>query len=282
MSFGHLTGKRKKVKLTDTSLVALVNHLLQKHRHPNGKPRIETVRKALGWNQQQWNLFTKRASRFLVFDYVPEFEVLDGVAADPEATTESLQKRGIQTEEISKRIAITYGTLRSDLMGIGLAPHEVEGALAMQNFGANRFSDAMEMVSTGVFKTAVKLQTQQDIVEERLKFVRKQIEEHGPFLSEELDAWNAQEQRLMKQYLMIGDLLSKIQDTWYQGSAQLALVRMKMRESGTTAPNGAQTTQRLQKPGFRPTVVDVEPVPRNGEPQHEEGTDQAGAEAAPP
>lgn len=267
MSQQHFSGTRDRLTLGDNETIALVNHYLQTYRFKSGKPAIRKILAKLGWNQQQWAKFKYKAGQFLVWDKVEEFSVLvTEETGDPKMVQQSLEKRGIPTEEIKKRVATAYGSLKNDLQALGLTETEVEGALAMQTFGENRFANAMEVVSSGVFKTGVKLQTQQGIIEERLKTVRSQIAEYGTMACEERDNWVSEESKLVRQYAIIGKLLAEIQETWYQGAAQLALVRMRMRdEEKGGAPQGSNMKQ-VNKPRFRPTVVDADVVQQESAP----------------
>lgn len=278
MPLKHFSGTRDRLTLSDNETIALVNHYLQTYRFKSGKPAIRKILAKLGWNQQQWAKFKYKAGQFLVWDKVEEFSVLvTEETGDPKMVQQSLEKRGIPTEEIKKRVATAYGSLKNDLQALGLTETEVEGALAMQTFGENRFANAMEVVSSGVFKTGVKLQTQQGIIEERLKTVRSQIAEYGTMACEERDNWVSEESKLVRQYAIIGKLLAEIQETWYQGAAQLALVRMRMRdEEKGGAPQGSNMKQ-VNKPRFRPTVVDADVVQQESAPA---GNDMQNVELA--
>lgn len=247
-------GARERVKLSENALIGLVNHYIQTTRKLDGSPAINKIVRKLGWSNDQWAKFKAQAGKLLIWDHIPDFSVLASDATgSPEADKKSLVDRGIQPTDVSRKITNAFGSLKNDLMSLGLTQEEVEGALAMQNFGENRFANAMETISSGVFKTAVKLQTQQRIVEQRLELVRSQIAEYGTMMSDERKEWVSEEWALTRQYQAIGKLLAEIQDTWYQGSAQLALVRMRMREDGG-APNGRQSREPT-RPAFRPRVV---------------------------
>lgn len=258
----RFSGDKERVALGDTELISLVNQYLQKHRQTNGKPAITRVLKELGWTRVQWNTFTKKAGKFLIMDYIPEYSVLKTTeSGNPELVREALSKRGIRTEEIERRVSTAYGSLKEDLAGLGLTEEEVDGCMAMQTFGENRFANAMEVISSGVFNTAVKLSTQQRMIEDRMKFVREQIKEYGSMVCAERNTWVSEEMKLVKQYALIGQLLADIQETWYQGSAQLALVKMRLRdEKVTTGPTDGNNLRGNNKPRFRPTIIDADEV----------------------
>lgn len=255
---GTFKSARSRITLSPNRLVALVNEYIQTFRNSRGKVKIACIKKQLGWNDTQWGAFNEQYGGMLTWEAMPKFSVLETPeTTDPDGVKSGLIQRGIDPTEVERRIEVTHGKLKADLYSIGLTKQEVNAAIAMQNFGENRFANAMEMISSGVFATATKLQTRQKEVEERLKAVREAIEEYGPFPSEERTGWVEEEESLLKQYVAIGKLLSDIQDTWYQGAAQLALVKMRMRDDAQGAPGGSsnQVTQRAGKPHFSPRVI---------------------------
>jgi hypothetical protein len=257
-----ISGRGKRVVLSDEDLVRLVNNYIQTCRRPNGRVSKEDIRAKLGWNNQQWAQFNKTCGHLLNWDQIPKLSVLETPeVVDPQGVKASLEERGISTEAIANRIEVSFGQLRKDLYSIGLTRQEVDAAVAMQNFGENRFSNAMEMISSGVFATATKLQTRQREVEARLKEVRESIASYGGIASDERSVWVKEESDLTKQYVAIGKLLSEIQDTWYQGAAQLALVKMRMRdEGGGRMLSPTEMTQRANRPHFSPRVINQEPA----------------------
>lgn len=263
---GAYVAYRKRVVLSDEELIRVVNSYVQDLRHKSGRPNMRAIREKLGWNEVQWSTFKKKCGHMVNWDFIPKFSVVQTrEVVDPTGVKQGLEERGISTEEIARKLENTFGQLRHDLYSIGLTRSEVDAAVALQNFGENRFANAMEMISSGVFSTAVKLQTEQRTLEKRLADVRKVIESYGGFASDERDGWVKEEQNLIKSYAAIGKLLSEIQDTWYQGSAQLALVRMRMRDDNN--PNmTAPISQRSNRPHFRPRVIEQpEPSPTPAE-----------------
>jgi hypothetical protein len=254
---GGYISKQKRVVLRDDDLIRLVNSYVQEFRRPNGQPHIQQIREKLGWNIVQWSVFKKKCGHLINWDYIPKFSVIETrQVVDPNGVKQGLEERGISAEAIADKIETSFGQLRRDLYSIGLSPAEVDAAVAMQHFGQNRFANAMEMISSGVFSTAMKLQTEQRTIEKRLEDVRRVILEYGDFASDERDGWVAEEKNLIKSYATIGQLLSDIQDTWYQGSAQLALVRMRMRDDNGAPVRGVM--KRSQRPGFSPRVIPQE------------------------
>jgi hypothetical protein len=257
---GVYTSTRDRVTLKPAALVKLVNEYIQRYRKKGHRPNIVAVRNKLGWTHQQWSAFKDKYGDALIMDAAPEFAVLATEETDDSANLGvSLRARGINPEEVEERIKVTWGALRADLRGIGLTTEEVNGAIAMQNFGEQRFANAMEMISAGVFGMSVKLQTRQKEIEQRLEQVREAISNFGTMTSEDRDTWVKEEDTLIKQYTSIGKLLSDIQRTWYEGSAQLALVRMRIRqESGNQKT--VSGSSRNGKPGFTPRVMNPEAV----------------------
>lgn len=256
---GKFTSEKKRITLAPSRLVALVNEYIQTFRDPNGRVKIGAIKKHLGWNDLQWAAFKEHYGHMLTWETMPKFNVLETPeTTDPEGVKANLIQRGIPPEEVERKIEVAHIKLKADLYSIGLTREEVKAAIAMQNFGENRFANAMEMISSGVFATATKLQTRQREVEDRLKSVRETIESYGAIPSEERDGWVKEEDGLTKQYVAIGKLLSDIQDTWYQGAAQLALVKMRMKEDGGGPPGRSEVTQRMNKPHFSPRVMAVE------------------------
>lgn len=283
---GHgFASPHRRVVLGDEDLIRLVNTYVQEYRKKDGTANITAIRTKLGWNVAQWSAFKEKSGNLINWDFIPKFSVIETPeVADPNGVKNSLAQRGISPDEIAHKIEVTYGQLRRDLYSIGLTRQEVDAAVAMQNFGENRFANAMEMISSGVFQMSIKLQTEQRILERRLKEVRTQIESFAGFASHERDCWVNEEQRLIKSYATVGKLMSEIQDTWYQGSAQLALLRMRMREDGP--PSGSKfPTQRSGKPSFSPRIMEAEqilPEQPSTPPANDQGTDPVGNEEAAP
>jgi len=250
----YFKSQHDRVVLKESALIKLVNEYIQRYRTRNHKPNIAAVRAKLGWSPQQWEQYKAKYGNAIIFDSAPEFSVLaNDDTDDTKALGVSLQARGINPEEIEQRIKVTYGALRAELRAIGLTNEEVCGAIAMQNFGEHRFANAMEMISAGVFGMAIKLQTRQKEIEERLEGVRQALVLFGTIVSPDRDAWVKEEDLLLKQYTTIGKLLAEIQRTWYEGSAQLALVRMRIRQDQGLAKT---TGPRQGKRGFSPRVME--------------------------
>lgn len=160
-------------------------------------------------------------------------------------------------EQMANAIALADNNITKGLKSLGLKEKEVEIANALQAFNKDHFKESMDMISSGVLVTAIKLQVQQREIEERLEFVRSLIKEFGEFQSDDRQSWVKEERLLMLQYLEAGDLLNKIQDTWYRGAAYLAVIRARLRGEKNVNGRGVMQlrTQRSNKPGFRPSVV---------------------------
>lgn len=176
----------------------------------------------------------------------------DLIGADPNSLTIAPTD-----QQIADSIAMADANLQKGLRSLGLNEKEIGLAQAQQEFNKTHFKESMDMISSGLLTTAIKIQSQQREIEERVSFVRSLIREFGEFQSDDRAAWIKEENLLMVQYTDLGDLLNRIQETWYRGAAFLAVIRSRMRgESGT---NGRYKlggmTQRSNKPGFRPSVI---------------------------
>lgn len=161
-------------------------------------------------------------------------------------------------EQLAMAVEAADSNLPKGLRSLGLNQKEIGIAQSLAAFNKGYFKESMDMISSGVLVTAIKLQGQQREIEDRMKFVRTQIEEFGMFNTDDRKQWVNEEKLLTLQYIEIGRLLNDIQETWYRGAGYLALVRARMRgdtTAGSYAPNGSRKTQRMNKPGFRPTVT---------------------------
>jgi hypothetical protein len=259
---GYFQGKYDRVRLSDKALLTLVNRYIQENRQPDGRPSLTKVQKKLGWNPTQWQKYRRAHEGEIILDRTLNHTVIvTPEVNDEDSLKQALLARGIEPEAIAQKIGVSYNALRTDLACMGLSVEEITGCVAMQNFGENRFANAMEIISSGVFKTAVKLEMQQRSIEERLDKVRDSIYEYGTMVCDERDSWVKEENGLVKQLAIVGKLLSDIQKTWYEGSAQLALVQMRMRDSQDGKfSNPTNLTQRSNRPRFTPKVMEAEEI----------------------
>lgn len=237
-------------------LITLINSYIQKFRNKNWTPNIPKIKKALGWADSRWEMFIDEFGDELQWGFISNPEVAN--AADE--LRQSIEARGVKLEDVAMAVNNHDKQLKGELRCLGLTNTEAEACVAGNNFVQNRFADMMQMVSSSVFSAASKLRTQQNVLESRIKLAVKKVAEFGPFQSPERSEWLLEENQARAEYIKIGKLLNEMQGTFHQGAAQLALVRMRLRE--TSANGNGQITQRSGKPGFRPVVMDAEEMPK--------------------
>lgn len=214
------------------------------------------VAEQLGWTETQLNEFTETYGSLLV----NADKIINLPPTESEILNPSLPANAPSEEEITRAIQrADDNLLRRGLQSIGLTESEAQEAQALQQFNRENFRASMDMVSANTLRTSLKLAIQQRIIEQRVKFVRETIESYEEFSSEERTEWVREERMLMRQYVEIGELLNQIQDTWYKGSAALAVIKMKMRENNNA--NGRFMTQRSNQPGFRSNFVEAKEPP---------------------
>jgi hypothetical protein len=250
--------------LTETAdLVTLfVSYALSDEcRGENKKPDWNKVASAMGWERQQLDQFRHNNAHLIACAEEMVLTKLPKVKPPTDAEllgadADSLEVRPTD-QQLAQAIALSEQNLQKGLRSLGLNESEVSLAQAQQEFNKTHFKESMDMISSGLLTTALKLQTQQREIEERVAFVRGLIREFGEFQSEDRSAWIKEENLLMMQYKELGDLLNRIQETWYRGAAFLAVIRSRLRgETGANGRYGLEgRTQRSNKPGFRPSVI---------------------------
>lgn len=213
----------------------------------------EMVAEQLGWTLEALDKFeSDNANLFtMAREIIESIEEPEPPPTDIEPSLAELPDEPPSIQDVALAVERADRNLKRGLQAIGLTEREAEEAEALQQFNKNHFADSMDMVSSNVLRTALKLAVQQRILEGRLEFVRAQISEYGGFASEERDNWVKEEKMLTYQYIEIGELVKNIQDTWYKGAAVMAIIRVKMKGGGNVGFN----TQRSNKPGFRPTIT---------------------------
>lgn len=242
------------VVLKEGELIKYVNELLQRYRTKAGTPNVGAILGELGWNKKQWLLFNARFGKMLTFDQKPCFAVKATPATeDPTGIRDSLVARGINPDQVAAKLNSTFGQMRKELLSMGMSRDEVAYAIALKNHSTNQFASQMEMVSSGGFVMNMKFHSRIKEIEERLDHVRDRIRNCGDKNDAERQAWVDEECKLMQQYTVIGKLLLDSQKGWYDGAAQLALVRSRVRQDQNGFP------KKMGKPGFTPRVmVDVQ------------------------
>jgi len=236
--------------------VVLVGKYMREMCSDRGVPILHEIAARLGWTVPQLQAFRDENAQLLALDLElaagnPPDPVLPPTDADMLEPGSVGQLNVPDGAPIDEELALAVKTadekLMNGLKAIGLNEKEVEIAQALQKFNQGHFRDSMDIVTTSVLRTDLKCVDQQDQVTQRLAMVRQQIASYDGFASEERDMWVKEERLLMQQFLELGQLTVNIQDTWYRGAAQLALMQMRWRQDG-----GSRMTQRNNKPGFRP------------------------------
>jgi hypothetical protein len=224
----------------------------------------EMVAEQLGWSMQQLNEFCTQNEELFTMANEVILSVAPAAAPPTDIEASFIKNTDIldaapTPEQVTRAIQMSDRNLKRGLRSIGLSEAEAEEAEALQKFNRGHFADSMDMISAHVLKTVLKLALQQRKIEERLAFIRIQLEAFGEFMSEERKAWVEEEDLLLTHYTEIGELVRRIQETWYKGSATLAVIRMRMKNNGGNM-NFNGSTQRSNKPGFRPNqTITVEP-----------------------
>lgn len=262
------------IEIDLSEAVVLVNRYSDEFKNEDGTPNDEIVAVNLGWTLEQLQEFRHD------FEDLLEAEKEIAKLAPPKvrAPTDidvmlpgpgSLPKEAPQLNDIAQAVEAADTALRKGFHNLGLTSREVEEAVAMQKFNGQYFKESMDLSSCNVMRTSVRLATQQGLIQARLEFVREQIDRANKgalketgLTKEEQEArriWVSEERQLVYQFTEIAELITKIADTWYNGAAKLALIKMKMRENGANeneAVNGAKIiTQRKNRPSFRPQTT---------------------------
>lgn len=228
----------------------------------------DKVATAMGWTRGEVDVFRSEHSDLILTCEEMRLSAMPDVKPPTDAELIGHQNPDDLTikpsdEQVALAIAHADQNLTKGLENLGLQRKEIEKAIALQQFNKEYFKESMDMISSGVLVTALKLQTEQEQIQERIKFVREQIKSMGDDNGKTRDSWVKEERLLVMQFVEMGNLLNKIQDTWYRGAAYLAVVRSRLRGDpnikNPTHGSIGERTQRRGKPGFRPTIQ-VNPV----------------------
>lgn len=233
--------------------VVTVGRYMRENTDENGQPVISAVAQKLQWTTEQLQQFIAEYSDLLALASELAIQApgdsidppTDSDLLEPDPDNAKLPEGAPSDHEIALAIERADEKLVRGLRSIGLSDDVAEEALALQRFNNGHFRESMEIVSASVLKTDIMLARQQREIEQRLEFVRQEI--RNPDRAKDRDNFVREERMLMAQYIEVGQLLCNIQDVWYKGSAQLALIKMRLNSTG---PGGM--TQRSNKPGFRP------------------------------
>lgn len=222
-----------------------------------GETNWMKVAEKLGWTLQSLRTFLR--SNMGLVEYAEQIS-MQSAEEQVRVPTEGEMMIGLPgapptPEEIAQAVAKSdEALLQGGLESLGLTKDEAQEAMALQKFNRQHFLESMDMISAGVLRTSLRAQMEQKEIQKRLGFVRDIIATYGEFHSEELGEWEKKERLLMRQFTDVGTLLNQIQDTWYKGAAALAVIKMRARES--SEHRTGFRTQRSNKPGFRPVVIE--------------------------
>lgn len=241
-------------------IVALILKIGQMEEcQTDGEADWDKVSGKIGWTREQLDDFRlgnsylfELAENCVLSDARPRMHVQPEIEPLPDPSERSLTRTPTEAE-MAAAVEFADSQLEKGLGTLGLNEKEVQVARSLQRFNKGYFKESMEMISSSVLVTALKIQSMQRDVEKRLTFVREQINEIGIYMTKERQMWTNEEKGLAVQYTELGSLLNNIQDTWYKGAAYLAIVRAKVQKANNERNGGM--TQRSNKPGFRPTVV---------------------------
>lgn len=231
--------------------VVRVGRALRKHTQANGTTLWSRAAEELGWTVPQLKEFREEFAFLLNLD--TELAMATPPPALPVSDADLLTSNGHveipdeapSDDALALAIKDADQKLAKGLEALGLLPKEVQTAVALQSFNKHNFKESMDIVSSTVLRTDLKCVMQQDAITERLALVREQIKSYSDIASEERDQWVKEERLLMQQFIELGQLTVNIQDTWYKGAANLALVKFRM---------GHGSSPKMAKPGFRPNA----------------------------
>lgn len=225
----------------------------------------DKVAEAMGWARDDLDAFRAENADLILTCEEMRLSAMPDVKPPTEAELMGKPAAGDLSvdptdEQVALAIAHADLNLTRGLEALGMQGREVEKAIALQRFNKEYFKESMDMISSGVLVTALKIQNEQEEIQTRIKFVREQIKAMGDASGKIRESWTREEKVLVQQFIEMGELLNRIQDTWYRGAAYLAVVRSRLRGEGACNPKfGSERTQRRNKPGFRPTVT-VNPI----------------------
>ncbi len=146
-----------------------------------------------------------------------------------------------QQEMLAEMMRREDEKLRTGLAGLGLDADEVKLAVELQAFNRDHFARSIDIISAGVTRTALKLQTRMDKIAKRVEYVSQQIEAI-PGMTDERVAWVEEEKGLLEQYQIFADQLRKIMGQGYEAAKITALVRQR------------QSKKAKVTPGFQPAI----------------------------
>lgn len=207
--------------------VSLVNQYWREAEEIELDVPEQNVADRMGWTVEQLAQFSEQYRSLIVYER-QLWKDADAQAPPPPTEAQVLigDAEAPTDEQIAEAIEKADSKLQKGLKKMGLTQEERDEWEALHEFNRDHFKESMDMVSANVARTALKLSVQQKIVADRLIVVRQEIHKEATQTAKRKQ-WVEEERLLMAQYVEIGDLLRGMQDTWFRGAAQLALIRMR-------------------------------------------------------
>lgn len=145
-------------------------------------------------------------------------------------------------EEVAKSLIKEDQLLSDGLSKLGLTEHEQSLAMELQEFNRQQFSRSLDITSAGVTRQSLKIMTQLDAIGERLKYVRKVLDDMGEAMLEERPEWVKEEFQLSQAYTALSDQLRKMMSVQYEATKTIAYIKFH------------QKNQKQAKPGFSSAI----------------------------
>lgn len=238
--------------------IAAVNQYLYDAEQAGETAVMTTVSQRLGWTVQELSSFMDTYRCLLNYDSSLWQDGPPTVQAPPTELEVILSDvNNVPSEqEVVQAIESSEAKLTRGLRKMGLTESEADEWKACQEFNNNHFRESMDMISATVSRSQLMLARELTSIRDRLKFVREQIASYGEHHSQERNSWVTEERELTLQFVEVGNLMRGNQDTWFRGSAQLALIRMRYGKKDAN-----QLNTRAGKPKFSPNITNITPPP---------------------
>lgn len=225
--------------------VSLVNQYWKEAEEIGLPEPAQNVADRMGWTLSDLTQFSEKYRDLITYDR----QLWDSGETVVQAAPSELQIMMSEDDgspspvQVALAIEKADSKLQKGLKKMGLSEEESEEWEALSQFNRDHFKESMDMVSANVARTSLRLSVEQKTIANRLAFVREQIRGSGGKPSPERRSWVDEENMLMTQYVEIGDLLRGMQDTWFRGAAQLALIRMRYGKGSAAGTAGPPTTK---------------------------------------
>lgn len=240
-------------------LVIRVNTLLREAQQAGALDPVSLAAMELEWTEDQLNEFVHANRELITYDQqLPE-------SSDPEAPDELAILVGsgngpeLPTEaKIAMAIEQSDSKLKTGLKKMGLTQAEADEWEACQAVSNQHFRESMDMISATVARQQLMLSIESRTIQKRLLKVREKITDADEGRETKRDMWIAEERSLVYQLCEVGNLMRANQDTWFRGSAQLALIRMRYGQKNGEQGHGPT---KAVKPRFHPQRKEPIDVP---------------------